>query len=369
MNNTLKLDVPVPSPPRTREPREPSVVVHGPAELAGQLSRLSAYCVGRGPCPLSCDPAWLAVLEASMRHIPYCLEVVEDGRTRGLLSLCLVRSLLFGRYLVSLPYLNYGGALADDDHVAGLLIDQAIHMARELGVRYLELRHEFNFPHAGLSGRQCDKVNMRRALPASVSDLWARLDSKVRNQVAKGRKNGLTVHWGGEELLGEFYDVFSRNMRDLGTPVYSRKLFRLTLAQFGNRAELCVVRGRGKALAAALLLHGWGVTEVPSASSLRAFNHTNANMLMYWHLLERAVERRQSAFDFGRCSTDSSTFRFKKQWGADPTPAEWQYHALDGSVGRLRASNPRYQRLIGWWRRLPVTLTRWIGPLVVRGIP
>jgi FemAB-related protein (PEP-CTERM system-associated) len=297
------------------------------------------------------------------------LEAVEGGRTRGLLSLCYVRSLLFGRFLVSLPYVNYGGAMADDDQVAAQLIDQAVQLARDLRVRYLELRHEFNHLHPALTGRQCDKVNMRRALPATADELWKRLDSSVRNQVRKGQKNGLTVHWGSRELLPEFYAIFARNMRDLGTPVYGRKLFQMALEQFGDRAELCVVRSDGKALAAALLLHGWGVTEVPSASSLREFNHTNANMLMYWHLLERAVERRQSAFDFGRSSTDSSTHRFKKQWGAEPTPAEWQYHELGASASTMRNSNPRYQRLIGWWKRLPVAVTRLIGPLVVRGIP
>jgi serine/alanine adding enzyme len=362
----LKLDIPAQHPPRSSDRH---VRVHMAADLASQLARLGTYCEGRGPCPLSCHPAWLAVLHASLRHTPYCLEAVEHGRTRGILSLCYVRSVLFGRYLVSLPYLNYGGALADDDQVAALLIDHAIRLARDLRVRYLELRHEFNFPHSELTGRQCDKVNMRRPLPATADALWSRLDSSVRNQVRKGRKNGLAVHWGSQELLPEFYDIFARNMRDLGTPVYGRSLFQKTLAQFGDRAELCVVRTEGKAIAAALLLHGWGVTEVPSASSLRQYNHTNANMLMYWHLLERAVERQQSAFDFGRCSTDSNTFRFKKQWGAEPTPAEWQYHSQGDSVGAMRTSNPRYQRLIGWWKRLPVPLTRFLGPIVVRGIP
>ncbi len=319
--------------------------------------------------PISCHPGWLAVLHQSLHHTPYCIEAVTEGRTRGLLALCYVRSLLFGRYLVSLPYVNYGGALADDDRVAGLLIDRAVELARDLRVRYLELRHEFNFAHPALTGRLCDKVNMRRPLPANSDELWKRLDSSVRNQVRKGRKNELTVHWGGQALLPEFYDVFAKNMRDLGTPVYGRKLFSLTLEQFGDRAELCVVRAGQQAVAAAVLLHGWGVTEVPSASSLRQFNHTNANMLMYWHLLERAVERQQSAFDFGRCSTDSNTFRFKKQWVREPTPAEWQYHELSGSAGSLRTTNPRYQRLIGWWKRLPLAVTRALGPLLVRGIP
>src|SRR5205085_880157 len=102
--------------------------------------------------------------------------------------------------------------------------------------------------------------------------------------------------------------VFSHNMRDLGTPVFGRRLFQAILRQFPGRAELCVVRSADRPLAAGLLLHGWGVSEVPSASSLRQYNHTNANMLLYWHLLERTIERKQEVFDFGRSSPDSSTY-------------------------------------------------------------
>src|SRR5262249_9739278 len=144
----------------------------------------------------------------------------------------------------------------------------------------------------------------------SVDRLWKQMSAKVRNQVRKGEKQGLTVHWGGLELLPEFYRVFSHNMRDLGTPVYGRALFRAILGQFPDRAEFCIVRADRRPIAASLLLHGWGVSEVPSAGALRKFNHTNANMLMYWHLLQRAMERHQDIFDFGRSSTESSTFRF-----------------------------------------------------------
>jgi FemAB-related protein (PEP-CTERM system-associated) len=360
---------------RAHEPttaRSVSVLTHGPATLPGQIDRLGKYCEGRERFPLGAHPAWLGVLQGSLAHIPYCLEATENGTTRGILALGYVRSLLFGRFLVSLPYVNYGGPIADDDHIAGLLLDRAVQLTHELKVRYLELRSESVHVHPMLTGRACDKVNMRRALPASADELWQRLDSSVRNQVRKGRKHELTVHWGGEELLREFYDVFARNMRDLGTPVYSKMLFQMTLHAFKDRAEICVVRAERKCVAAALLLHGWGVTEVPSASSLRKFNHTNANMLMYWHLLERAVERKQAVFDFGRSSMGSTTHRFKKQWGAEPTAAQWQYYLPDGdseASGAMRASNPRYQRLIGWWKRLPVLVTRVIGPHIVRGIP
>src|SRR5262249_40054882 len=154
--------------------------------------------------------------------------------------------------------------------------------------------------HPALTARLSSKVHMRLALPLTAEQLWKQISAKVRNQVRKGQKSGLSVVWGSDELLPEFYAVFSHNMRDLGTPVDGQALLRTVLQQFPGGAELCVVRAEGQAAAAALLLHGKGVTEVPSASALRRYNPTCANMLLYWHLLERSVERRQSVFDFGR---------------------------------------------------------------------
>jgi FemAB-related protein (PEP-CTERM system-associated) len=210
---------------------------------------------------------------------------------------------------------------------------------------------------------------MRLDLPGSVGQLEKGLGGKVRNQVKKGRSNGLDVVWGTGELLGEFYAVFAENMRDLGTPVYSRRLFASILEQFPERAELCVVRQGRKAVAAALLLHGWGVTEVPSASSLRACNSTCANMLMYYHLLVRAVERGQDMFDFGRSTPGSGTYRFKQQWGAQPFGAEWQSYLRTGTLEETRPDNPRYRWPIRVWQHLPLWLAGMLGPRIARGIP
>jgi FemAB-related protein (PEP-CTERM system-associated) len=346
-----------------------TVEVRTGQDLERRLPFLETYVSAHEQMPLSRHPAWLTVLERSLGHDAFCLEAVEDGKTCGLLPLAHVHSLLFGRFLVGLPYVNYGGVLADNEQTARLLIDRAVELAKELKVRYLELRNERALEHPALGERMSHKVHMRLSLPATPGALWDRLSAKVRNQVRKGQKNQLSAAWGGEDLLGEFYTVFSQNMRDLGTPVYSKGFFHSILRQFGERAELCVVRAGDKPAAAALLLHGWGVTEVPSASSLRHFNSTCANMLLYWHLLERAVQRRQTVFDFGRSSVDSNTFRFKKQWGAEPSPADWQYHVRQGAINAVRPENPRYQRFIRLWQRLPLWLTRLLGPAIVRGIP
>jgi FemAB-related protein (PEP-CTERM system-associated) len=318
---------------------------------------------------LSRHPAWLQVLARGLRHAPYCFEAVDGERTCGFLALAEVRSLLFGRFLVSLPYLNYGGPIADDEETAKLLINCAVQQADSLGVRYLELRHELATPHPALKHSRTDKVHMRLDLPGECTQLWKDLDAKVRNQVRKGEKHGLTVCWGGQELLPEFYAVFSHNMRDLGTPAYGLGLFTAILEQFPDKAELCVVRAGKEPVAVGLLLHGWGVTEVPSASSLRSHNHTCANMLMYWNLLKRAVDRGQDVFDFGRSSQDSASMRFKKQWGATPAASEWQFYLRRGELGGMQKESPRYQRMIRIWQRLPLSVTRLVGPAIVRGIP
>ena len=347
------------------------VRVHRDLPARTDLDRWAQYTAEFGALPLSRHPVWLTVLHRGLGHMPFCLEAMAGGQTRGLLPLAYLRSLLFGRFLVGLPYVNYGGVLADSPEVARQLVSRAVRLADELDVRYLELRGEPAdlVEHAALVPQMGNKVHMRLPLPGHADELWRRLDAKVRNQVRKGEKSGLTIAWGAGERLADFYAVFSHNMRNLGTPVYPRRFFQAILQQFPGQAELCVTHLGRRPVAAALLLHGRGVTEVPSASSLRAYNSTNANMIMYWHLLCRAVQQGQSLFDFGRSSPASNTFRFKKQWGAVPSLAAWQYYLRHGHPGEMRPETPRYRHFIRLWQRLPVFLTRLIGPSLVRGIP
>lgn len=336
----------------------------------GDVRRACRQVIDRaGPSAFHGDPRWLSALCSGLRHEPYLLVAKTEDRPAGVLPLALVKSWLFGRFLVSLPYVNSAGVVARDEQAAGALIDRAVALADQLDVRYLELRHEHPIEHPALGARVATKVHMRLRLPGSTEDLWKSFKPKVRNQIRKGENSRLSVHWGGHEILGDFYSVFARNMRDLGTPVFSRAVFRNILSEFPREAELCLLKADRRPVAAALLVHGDGCTQVPSASSLRRYNPTNANMLMYWHLLCRAIERGQDVFDFGRSSRDSGTFRFKKQWGASPEPAVWQYYVRKGHVADMRPEGGKYDRMIRLWRRLPVWLTRFLGPPIVRGIP
>jgi serine/alanine adding enzyme len=318
----------------------------------------------------SYDLRWLPVLERGLSHPTYMLTARDAaGVSVGQLPLAFVSSRLFGRFLVSLSYVNSAGVQTRDPNVAQCLIDEAVLLAEDLDCRYLELRQETPFEHPALTFARTDKCLMRFPLPETVDALWNGLKASVRNQVRKGQRPGYDVRWGRDELLDGFYAVFARNMRDLGTPVFGRRLFQSILREFRTDAELCVVFDKQQPIAGALLVHGSEVTEVPSASALHEYRSTNVNMLMYWHLLARAVERRSRVFDFGRSTRDGNTFQFKKQWGAEPHPSTWQYHVRRGSTDAMRPENAGNRRMIEVWKRLPVWFTRVIGPSIVRGIP
>jgi serine/alanine adding enzyme len=323
----------------------------------------NAYCVSSEPA------TWLPIMREAFGHKVMLIQAREGEQILGALPLALVKSALFGRFLVSLPYVNCAGVDASSDEVARKILDKAVELADEHDVKYLELRHGREIDHPALTQKNDTKVLMRLALPDAAEKLITGFKSKLRSQIRSGEKHNFDVTFGGHELLAPFYDVFSRNMRDLGTPVYSWRLFAAIFKHVGEKAEMCVVRLGKRPVAAALLVHAREVTEVPSASSLRAFNSTNANMVMYWHLLKRAIERGQKLFDFGRSTIDSNTFRFKKQWGAQPQPSVWQYYVRRGSIDQLRPDNVRFSLAIRAWQHLPVWLTRLIGPAIVRGIP
>jgi FemAB-related protein (PEP-CTERM system-associated) len=207
-------------------------------------------------------------------------------------------------------------------------------------------------------------------LPQSADELWKQLPSKLRSQVKRPVREGATSVFGGVDLLEEFYRVFAKNMRDLGTPVYPRRFFRAILATFPESSSLAVVRLRGKPVAAAFLFEHRDTMEIPWASSLRTANSVGVNMQLYWSVLERAVARRMTVFDFGRSTADSGTFRFKQQWGAEPTQLYWHYWLRDGgSVPMLNPSNPRYRAAVAAWQRLPLAVANWAGPRVVKYLP
>jgi len=286
----------------------------------------------------------------------------------GALPVVCFRSRLFGRSVVSLPFLNYGGILASDSSVAQHLLAAVHRLACDFAATHVELRHSRRqFGH--LPSRQ-HKLGFVRDLPQSPEALWASLDRKVRNQVRKAQKEGLTVRVGGVESVDEFYSVFARNMRDLGTPVYAKRLFVQVLQRMPERTSVAIVSHGGVPAAAAITIRFRDTVLVPWASSRREFRHLCPNMLLYWTMLEHAVAAGARRFDFGRSSPDSGPHQFKLQWGAEQAPLTWEYLLLTRETAPDQgASNPKFARAVDAWSRLPLWVTNRIGPAIVRNIP
>jgi serine/alanine adding enzyme len=312
--------------------------------------------------------AWQHIFEDVFGHEAVYLAARGAAGLLGVLPLVKFRSLLFGRSLISLPYANYAGLVTSEPAAAEALVSHARHIGRAFGARHVELRHIQRQLSSTLIRQH--KVGARLALPATSEALWSTIDRKVRNQIRKAQKEGLTVTTGGEELVDDFYRVFALNMRDLGTPVFPKALFRETLRRFPKFARVVVVRHKAMPVAGAVAL-GWRQSVlVPWASSLREYRPACANMLLYWSLLEEAVNRGHTIFDFGRSTPGSGTHHFKQQWGAECFPLQWEYVLPSGAAPPDQGtSNPRLQRLIRGWQHVPLPIANALGPALIRHIP
>lgn len=293
---------------------------------------------------------------------------VNDGAIVGVLPLIQLKSRLFGNFMVSMPYFNYGGALADSSPVEVALMEYACERAKDLGVDHIEFRDMVS--RGDRWPVRVDKVAMILEFPETADMLWQMLGAKRRAQIKRPLREGMEVVVGGDDLLDEFYEVFARNMRDLGTPVYGKSFFLAILKAFYTTSHIVIIRHNNCAVAAGFLL-GWrSRLEIPWASTLRSANPLGVNMLLYWEVLKLAIEKGYKSFDFGRSTIDSGTFRFKKQWGAKPQQNYWHYclHS-DAEMPQLTTRSAKYQLAISIWKRLPVGLTKWLGPNIVKNLP
>jgi FemAB-related protein (PEP-CTERM system-associated) len=331
-------------------------------------SGITSYLARTPTATLYHDPKWLPVLRQAFGRRGTYLSAIRGGDVVGVLPLVFFSHAVFGRFAVSMPFLNYGGVIADDAAVEAALLERAMAETRRAGGTHLELRHTRQH-FASLTPKR-HKVAMMLDLATSEQAEWDRLDRKVRNQVRKAEKHGLSVAVGGAELLPSFYGVFARNMRDLGTPVYGPAFFRAVLAAFPAQTRVFVVSRGDTPLAASIVLGHRRTVEVPWASALRESNSLSANVFLYWHMLKEAIASGAERFDFGRSTPGEGTFQFKKQWGSQPVELVWEYWMANGGAAPdLSPKNDKFALAIRAWQRLPLRIASALGPSIVRHIP
>ena len=309
---------------------------------------------------------WKSVIEETFGH--ECLFLAgrnTDGHLDGVLPLVRVRSRVFGHYLVSMPFLNYGGPLGSEDAVAQLTT-MASEIARQGSVTVLELRSQqpLNIK-LQVSHR---KITVLLDLPGDAQQLWDGFKAKLRSQVRRPQKEGVEVRFGTNQLDG-FYRVFSRRMRDLGTPTLPKRFFEVIAHVFPEDVWFgCAYLG-DVPVAAGCGFQWADEFEITWAGSVGRYDRIAPNMLLYWSFMERAIRGGLKRFNFGRCTPNGGTHRFKQQWGSRDLQLYWYQQVTRKNVSMPSPTDARYAWGPKVWSKLPVPIANLLGPRVVRFLP
>ena len=320
---------------------------------------------------------WREIITSVFGHKPYYL-ILEDER--GLQAICplfLVKSILFGTSLISLPYLNGGGIHSLNPKFIPPIIEYIIKLQEDLNCKYSELRYRTPIEDSDVTKKLSErshKVAMILELGNDPEKLFESFPPKLRSQIRRPTKEGCTAisvngQMAQSKHISDFYSVFSDNMKGLGTPVYSKNLFSKSLQKFGAAASLTLIYHSGEPVAGGITVQSGKYVEIPWAASLRSKSQFAPNMLLYWEVLKNSINSGAEIFDFGRSSKDAGTFKFKAQWGAKPMPLYWYYHLNAGELPNVNPNNKKFELFIALWKRLPLALTKIIGPQLTKSLP
>jgi FemAB-related protein (PEP-CTERM system-associated) len=304
---------------------------------------------------------WAAVLRRAFGHRSYYLLAESDGQIRGILPLALVNSWLFGKALISTPFCVYGGILAADRGAFQLLEAEACRLARELGVDYLELRNRRR-QHPGWPCRD-QYFTFRKPLTESAEQNMLAIPRKQRAMVRKGIQKGLRPELDAD--VERLYAMYSESLRNLGTPVFSRRYLETLHQIFGDDCEVLTVCSQGEPVASVMSFYFKNEVLPYYGGGTVAARAVAGNDFMYWEVMERARQRGSSLYDFGRSKRDTGAFDFKSNWGFEAEPLYYECYLVGAkTVPNVSPTNPRYQRMIRTWQKLPLWVTRLVGPWV-----
>jgi len=313
--------------------------------------------------------AWMQAVESGYNHkCFYWMARQPDGTVVGILPAVLIEPPFSKGSLCALPFCDVGGILANNNEIHILLLNQALQFCKEENISVFDNRSSIKSETLlDVENLPATKVRMLMQLPETSDALFAGFKSKLRSQIRKSEKNGLTAQTGNDShFVNEFYQVFTRNMRDLGSPVHSKKWFEQIIASYGDDAIIATVYYENQVVGAGIVLFNGNKACIPWASTNSGFNRLAPNMLLYWTLLKFVNDRGCKEFDFGRSTIGEGTFKFKSQWGAKPELLNWQKYNNSGQLIEETLGEVSHLRSLveKAWRKLPINISEYIGPKI-----
>lgn len=313
--------------------------------------------------------AWGRAIAKGTGQQPHLLVAEAAGAIVGVLPLIHVRSPIFGASLISNAFAVYGGPVATSDAAHAALDAAAWRLAEQIGIGAIEYRDQARL-RPEWPAKADSYVTFRRALAADSEANLKAIPRKQRAEVRRSLDFGLDTRVAADaRASAEHFAVYAESVRNLGTPVFPKRLFDSILEFYGPDADILTVSKDGVPAASVLSLYFRGEVlpyyggGTPAARALRANDH------MYWMLMEHARARGCASFDFGRSKTGTGAFAFKKNWGFEPTPLFYEFRLAPGeAMPDVNPLNPKYRLMVDTWRRLPLWLANRLGPLIARGI-
>lgn len=308
---------------------------------------------------------WRQVVASVYGHPMHYVFAERSGAVVGVLPLGQVRHLLFGHALISVPFCVYGGALADDDEVRALLESHAVALARDLKVDHLEMRNR--------RPRRSDWLSkdlyftFRKPIDPDPEENLKAIPRKQRAMVRKGIKAGLVGEL--DDSVDRLYAAYSESVRNLGTPVFPKAHFAAIKRTFGDACKVLSVTHSGQLVASVMNFYFRDEVLPYYGGGTAAARALKANDFMYWEVMRRAAESGVKLFDYGRSKKDTGSFAFKQHWGFEPEPLSYEYLLVKArNLPEVNPSNPNYRLFIQAWQKLPLGISRVVGPWLARGL-
>jgi len=313
-------------------------------------------------------PAWTNMVEKVFGHQGFFLVARTNGVIEGVLPLTKIRSRLFGNRMISQPFSDYGGPLAKTPAALNALYNCAVELTAQQRCESMELRSTVPIHHD--LHLRTDKISMCLPLAPASKQVWQCLRPQIRNRIRKGEKSGIMVTNGHREMLEEFYRIWTIRMHQLGTPCYARKLFRGIMETFAENTRIFLALLNGATIAVLFAYTFNGCVYTRWGAALRGYDAISPNYLLNWSAIDFYCKQGMKWFDFGRSTIGSGQYIFKKRWGAEPIQLCWQYWTRPNRELHLaKPDAPRYRKKVEVWRKLPLWLTRLVGPRISRSLP
>lgn len=317
------------------------------------------------------DLRWLDAVKTGYGYRQFNLLARRDGAVVGVLPLTLVASPLLGRSLISTAFAVGGGIVAEDEEAARALGAHALELGRHNRVKYVELRGG-PAPGEGYQEKAGVYASFEKEMPADPEAIRQWLPRNRRAEVKKAlridepNENSFRT----SRRVGDFYKVYAPAVRNLGTPVMPKKFLTALKVNFADDVDIALVEHHGEPIAG--LFSFWRKDRVMPyyigadvrAREIRAYDY------LYYTLMRRAVERGVRIFDFGRSKVGSTHYDTKTYWGFEPTPLVYHVALVAAEeMPNVNPNNPKFERLVALWRRLPLPVANFLGPIVARNFP